>query len=128
MKNPLIPRLSRRRIVAMSIVLGSLFLVSPAAAADQSFVCEVSMFSNFINLAIEAIMYGFFPVLVAALLGERFANALPLSQQRRQKLMEWRGKALGAAAMIYIGLPIGIEFARQVGLPVADCITYIPWG
>ena len=127
-----------RQLLLVLLVVSSLFVVPVAAqedsddsddsAADGSIVCDVGIFKSLMNVVIPTILAGFSPIAVTALIGERFVTALPfLSQSRRKKFMEWRGKVLGAGAAMYIGLPVGVSIANSAGFPLPSCITFVPF-
>lgn len=104
-----------------------LFVGIAAAGEDQSFLCDVGMFKNSINLAIQGLVVGFSPIALIAILGDSVISSLPIGKKRKKKFKQWRGTALISTAVIYLGLPIGVTYARQAGFPLASCINFIPW-
>lgn len=132
-------RLRRGVVYAlMALVAFSLVAIVPAAAQEtttttglngdnQSFICNVAIFKNSMNAIIQFVVAIFSPVAIAGLLGDRLADALPIGKKRKKKFKEWRGSILISSAGIYLGLPLGVEFAKQAGIPLASCVNYVPW-
>ena len=117
-----------RLLAVIGLVAGVIAIQPVTAQTEQSIVCDVGMFKTIINIAIPTILTGFFPIAVTALLGEQLVSSLPfLSQSRRKKFMKWRGKVMGAGAVMYIGLPIVVTLGNNAGFPIPDCITFVPF-
>jgi hypothetical protein len=118
------------RLLLTTLLLMCSIFVGPvvAASTDQSVVCDIGTFKSLVNIGIQSILVGFSPIAALGLLGERLVNALPfISQSRRKSFMEWRGKIIGAAAGMYVGLPIGYEIATNAGFPIPSCIEFVPF-
>lgn len=113
----------------VKLLAASLLFVGIAAAEEdnQSFLCNVGIFKSSVNLMIQALVVGFSPVAVISILGDSVIGSLPIGKKRKKKFKEWRGRALISTAVIYIGLPVGVAYAKQAGFPLASCINFIPW-
>jgi len=111
-----------------ALLVFTLLFVGPAAAGkDKSFLCKVGIFKNSVNLMIQGLVVGFSPFAVISILGDRVISSLPIGKKRKKKFKQWRGEALISTAAIYVGLPIGVTYAKQAGFPLASCINFIPW-
>jgi len=111
-----------------ALLVFTLLFVGPAAAGkDKSFLCNVGIFKNSINILIQGLFAAFSPIALISVLGDRVISSLPIGKKRKKKFKQWRGEALVSTGILYIGLPVGVTYAKQAGFPLASCINFIPW-
>lgn len=114
------------RHIAIVLLVGSYLFVMPASA-QSSLICDAGVGKSLIN-SLTQLAYGSYGVItILAIIGDRFVQSAPfLDQSTKKKFMQWRGKVIGGAILIYVVLPIGYQVALNSGVPLPTCIDLIP--
>lgn len=95
---------------------------------STSLICSTELGAQFANKVAQGVYIAFAPLALIGLMSARGSNALPwLSQSRRRRLMRWRKKILSSAFGLYILLPIARHAVDDAGVPIADCVSLLPF-
>lgn len=113
--------------VMISLVIGSVILVSPAAAQGSGGLCNTQLNSIF-NAVMQLALYGGFALAILSYVGTSAMMGLPgVSQGQEQNLKEVQSSAIRNGAKI-IAVPLAVAGLNQVvSLPVANCLTLVPF-
>lgn len=120
------------RRAALSFLLSSALLLGTALAQDDGDedkvgVCQSSeltdLINNFFQLSVSLGLLGLIVVWQADSLAEMFT----LSPEHRERLKRHKRAALKSALILLLIGPLYSLLGSSMGLPLADCITLVPW-
>jgi len=126
-----VPEIEDRTVVRLllGLVIGSLMLVSPAAAQSNGGFCGTQLAEVF-NALLQLALYGGFALAILSYLGANAAMGMPgVSQNQEQQLKEYQSSAIRNGLKIF-AVPVIIVALNGItggALPVASCVELTPW-